>query len=138
MNYSQKLITLAALTVMAGSINFAHADVESVTPATQAVPSSDGVAPNLVMEPEYSTKPSDSAPSVTPTPANLEYEPLTDEKPIILDQPAKPESLGGVFYEEGQEQMISPRASFVVKEEKIEDEPAPSSLEASPTKDQTK
>lgn len=83
----------------------------------------DVMIPNLVVMPEYG---SDQGGGVTGTPEataeeKLQYDPVTDETPIIMERKAKAEKGAGAEYEEEPEMMIAPQPEFSVKDEKIEE-----------------
>ena len=82
-----------------------------------------------IAEPEPEVKPSPALPeqnSVEPLKVEkLEYEPVTDEKPLLESRKSKVEHSNGSVYEEGEELYITPEAGFVIKDDQIEEKPAP-------------
>lgn len=76
---------------------------------------------NIVEVPEYVANPAPD-PSGTPTPqAKLEYEPVTDELPILEDRKRAAEEVNGSHYESGTDQHIAPDSQIVPTGEKIEE-----------------
>ena len=90
----------------------------------------------LVVEQEPEARPSPAVPNdiqAEPMKAEkLEYEPLTDEKPVAESRKSKTEDTGGAIYESGDELYITPESSFSVKDEKIEEKPEQSQQAAAP------
>ena len=121
-----KAIFRATLMVASNYIGatLAHADVVAMNGAMDFP---DRHSDGFVVEPEPEVKPNPELPRDIPAEPlkaeKLEYEPLTDEKPVAEIRKSKAEATTGAIYESGEELYITPESSFSVKDEKIDEKP---------------
>lgn len=86
------------------------------------------MAPNYVLAPDYlDTDVGDVDEEKPVDPAQkLEYEPVTDETPLLTERSSKSEQKSGVAYEAGVDLVVSPEPDFSIKPEAIDEKvPAP-------------
>ncbi len=85
--------------------------------------------PNLVMEPEYEApKPKQKASEPekdVKASEKLQFEPMTEEMPILEQKVSVPEIKDGSYYDEGTVLHVVSEPSISPKEEKIEEEEMP-------------
>ena len=90
---------------------------------------------NMVQEPTYTyrVKRKLKQAEEPPPPEKLQYEPITSEMPLLMEKKLDREQGLGAEYDEGNETVVAPRSSEVVKDEPIVDaspEPTPASSSA--------
>lgn len=118
MNILQIVVAAALITV------FSHNGFTSET-AEETTNSDELVAPkapiNLVIEPEFEgvqdteSKTDESEQK----PEKLQFEPVTDDLPLLEERTVKAEEKRGSFYEEGSELHISPEPGIALTDEEI-------------------
>lgn len=115
------ILAMILATIVTGQGNLAIAADATQDDANK--PASTQKPPNLIAQPEYTFGPieDDQEEADTPASEKLQYEPMTDERPVISERNAKAETGNAVEYETGTELMVSPAPDFVVKEEKIDE-----------------
>lgn len=79
--------------------------------------------PNLIIEPDYETPKTndDEGESAEPQPKKLQYEPVTEELPILENRKGVTGEKGGSHYEEGTELYVTPEPGITPKDEAIEE-----------------
>ena len=89
--------------------------------------------PNLIIEPDYETPKTvdDEAEDADVQPEELQYEPVTDELPLLENRMGMAGEKGGSHYEEGTELYVTPEPGITPKDEAIE-ESTPESVEVTP------
>lgn len=90
-------------------------------------PRSDTNPPNLVMEPKYS-QPEKKAKDDNNTDEpglKLQYEPITDQGPVLEERQAQEERKGGSQYKSGNEVHIAPTSEHVLRNEQIQEKEMP-------------
>lgn len=80
-------------------------------------------ASNLIIEPDYETPNAadEDAGGAEVQPEKLQYEPVTDELPILENRKGIAGEKGGSHYEEGTELYVTPEPGITPKDEKIEE-----------------
>lgn len=80
-------------------------------------------APNLIVEPDYETRPpvEDAAGDAVVKPEKLQYEPVTDELPLLETRKGPAGEKRGSHYEEGGELYVTPEPGITPKDEAIEE-----------------
>ena len=80
-------------------------------------------APNLIIEPDYETRPpvEDETGNADLTPEKLQYEPVTEELPILETRKGPVGEKQGSHYEEGTELYVTPEPGITPKDEAIEE-----------------
>lgn len=122
MNIRQIILAAALITV------FPHNGFTSEIAEEKTNSSDERVTPkppiNFVIEPEFegvqATEPKTD--ENTQRPEKLQFEPVTDDLPLLEERAVKAEEKRGSFYEEGSELHISPEPGIMIKDENIVEE----------------